>query len=88
MRLFRARGLVEHGQVASGSTTQGLWPGDSKVGSQIIGKDQSRLPRRGTVEEIRRGGRRASDRTKEYTYLGLDLGEREEQVVCHASALA
>ena len=24
----------------------------------------------------------------EYTDLGLDLGEREEQVTCHASALA
>ena len=33
---------------------------------------------------------RASYRAKkrEYTDLGLDLGEREEQVVCHASALA
>ena len=25
---------------------------------------------------------------REYTVSGLDLGEREEQVVCHASALA
>ena len=25
---------------------------------------------------------------REYTYFGLDLGEREEQVACHASALA
>ena len=25
---------------------------------------------------------------REYTDLGLDLGEREEQVACHASALA
>ena len=24
----------------------------------------------------------------EYTVLGLDFGEREEQVVCHTSALA
>ena len=30
----------------------------------------------------------ATERKKEYTHLGLDLGEKEEQVVCHASALA
>ena len=30
----------------------------------------------------------ATERRREYTELGLDLGEREEQVVCHASALA
>ena len=30
----------------------------------------------------------ATERRREYTDLGLDLGEREEQVVCHASALA
>ena len=28
------------------------------------------------------------ERRKEYTDLGFDLGEREEPVVCHASALA
>ena len=28
------------------------------------------------------------ERRRECTDLGLDLGEREEQVVCHASALA
>ena len=30
----------------------------------------------------------ATERRREYTDLGLDLGERKEQVVCHASALA
>ena len=30
----------------------------------------------------------AIERRREYTDLGLDLGEREEQVACHASALA
>ena len=30
----------------------------------------------------------AIERRREYTDLGLDLGEREEQVVCHASTLA
>ena len=28
------------------------------------------------------------EQNKECTDLGLDLGEREEQVVCHVSALA
>ena len=28
------------------------------------------------------------ERRREYTDLGLDWGEREEQVVCRASALA
>ena len=28
------------------------------------------------------------EQRRECTNLGLDLGEREEQVVCHASALA
>ena len=27
-------------------------------------------------------------RRREYTHLGLDLGEREEQVACHASTLS
>ena len=30
----------------------------------------------------------ATELRSECTYLGLDLGEREEQVSCHASALA
>ena len=30
----------------------------------------------------------AIEQKKECTDLGLDLGEKEEQVVCHASALA
>ena len=30
----------------------------------------------------------ATERSTEYTDLVFDLGEREEQVVCHASALA
>ena len=29
----------------------------------------------------------AIERKRKYTDLGLDLGEKEEQVVCHASAL-
>ena len=33
-------------------------------------------------------GEPAIEQTRECTDLGLDLGEREVQVVCHASALA
>ena len=39
------------------------------------------------MEEDEKGGP-ATGRRREYTNLGLDLGEREEQVVCHTSALA
>ena len=59
--------------------------------SHVIGKDRSRFPWRRTVGEVRRGERRISCRMKErvaYMDLGLNLGEREEQVACHASALA
>ena len=30
----------------------------------------------------------ATERRREYTDLGLDLGERKEEVACHTSALA
>ena len=33
-------------------------------------------------------GKPTIERRREYTVFGFDLGEREEQVVCHASALA
>ena len=62
-----ARGSSELGKVASDSATQGLWLGNRKMGSQVIGEDQNRLPGRGTVGEIRRG-RRASDRAKNTVY--------------------
>ena len=39
-------------------------------------------------EEEDEEGEPAIERRKECTDFGLDLGEREEQVVCHASALA
>ena len=34
------------------------------------------------------GEEQLGERRRECTDLGLDLGEREEQVVCHVSALA
>ena len=56
MRLLRARGSAELREVASGSTTQGLWLRNGKVKSQVTGIDRSRFPGR--------GGRRASDMAK------------------------
>ena len=41
MRLLRACGLVALRQVASGSVRQGLLLENGKMGSQIVGKDQS-----------------------------------------------
>ena len=88
MRLLRARGSADLKRVASGSATQGLLLGVRKVGSQVISEDRNRLLGRRTVGEVRRRGRRASDRTKErIPRLGLDLDKREEQVLCHGSAL-
>ena len=68
MRLHRARGSAELREVASGSATQGLWLRNGKVGSQVGSIDRSRLPRRRTVGEVRRGGRRASDGAKKIVY--------------------
>ena len=65
MKLLRACGFAELEKVAFISATQGLWLRNRKLGSQAVGEDRSRFPGRGTVEEVRRGGRRASDRTKE-----------------------
>ena len=64
VRLHRARGSAELREVASGSATQGLWLRNGKVGSQVSGINRSRFPGRRTVGKVRRGGRRASDRTK------------------------
>ena len=55
-------------EVTSGSATQSLWLRNGKVGSQVSGIDLSRFPGRRTVGEIRRGGRRASNRAKKRVY--------------------
>ena len=59
------------------------------MGSQVIGEADSlgeellaKLEEKQDEEE-----EPARERRREYTDLGLDLGEREEQVVCHSSAL-
>ena len=85
MRLHKVPCLAELREVAFGSATQGLWLRNGKVGSQVGGIDQSRLPGRRTVGKLgEEEGEPAIERRREYT----DLGEREEQVVCHCSALA
>ena len=77
MRLHRARGSAELGKVAFGSASQGLWLRDRKVGSQVIGEDRSRFPGRRTVWEIRRGGRRTSNRVKNKVYrFGVRFGRK------------
>ena len=62
------------------------------MGSQVIGKDQSRLPGSGAVGEVGveedEEEEPSTERRREYTDLGLDLGEGEEQVAGHASTLA
>ena len=67
VRLLRARSSAKLREVTSGSATQGLWLRNRKMGSQISTRDQSGLPGKRTVREIRRGGkpgRRTSDRAK------------------------
>ena len=61
----RARGSAKLREEASGSAMHGLWLGDRRVRSQVIGEDRSRFYGRITVGEVRREERRASDRTKE-----------------------
>ena len=39
-------------------------------------------------EQLGKLGEPAIEHRREYTVFGFNLGEREEQVVCHASALA
>ena len=87
MRLHRARGSAELSEVVSGSAALGVWLRNGKVRYQLVGIDRSRFPGRRTVTKVRRG-EPAIERRRECTNLGLDLGEREEQVVCHASVLA
>ena len=93
MRLHRARGSAELREVASVFATQSFWLSNGKVGSQVSGIDRNRFPGRRTQlgkleEEEDEEDEPAIERRRECTDSGLDLGEREEQVVCHASALA
>ena len=92
VRLLRARGSTELREVASSSATQGLlWLRNGKVGSQVGGIDRSQFPGRRIVweigEEEDEEGEPAIERRRECAVFGFDLGEREEQGVCYASAL-
>ena len=74
VRLYRALGSAELREVASGSATQSFWLRNGKVGSQVSGMDRSRFPGRGTLGEVRRGGRqgrRASDKAEKRVRLSL-----------------
>ena len=57
VRLLKACGLMELGNVVSDSDMQSLWLRNGKVGSQVSDIDQSRFPERRTVGAARRGGR-------------------------------
>ena len=56
------------------------------MGSQVVDEDLSRLAERGTVGEVRGGGGRASDRTKEKMHRFRI--ESRLHAACHASTLA
>ena len=94
MRLIRARGSAKLVKIVSGSATQGLWLEDRKVGSRVIGEDQSRHPGRGTVGDVGRGGRcgrRASDRTKERVHrfkVRLGRERRAGRMPCFSLSLS
>ena len=85
MRLHRARGSTKLREVASGSATQSLWLRNGKVGSQVGVVDRSRFL---GEEQFGKFGEPVIERRREYRVFRLDLGEREEQVVCLASILA
>ena len=57
MRLFRAPEPSELGQVVFGFARQSFFLGNGKVAPRVIGKEQSRLPGRGTVSKVRGEGR-------------------------------
>ena len=68
IKLLKARGWAKLGQVASGYATRGLWLGNRKVRSHVVGEEESQLSERETVGEVsgrERWGKRSSDRTRE-----------------------
>ena len=83
----RKSGSVELGQVASGSTTQGLWLENRKMGFQVVGEDRSRLSGRTVGKFGEEEEEPAKERRREHADLGSDLEEQKEHVAYHASAL-
>ena len=92
MRLLRTSGLAVLGQVVFDSATQGLWLGNRKVGSQVVGVDRSLLPERNIlgIMEKRKMKKKKNQQQNEKKCIDLksDLGERNNHVDCHATALA
>ena len=92
MRLHRVRGSAELRKVASGSATQSLWLRNGKVRCQVSGIDRSQFSEEEQLRKLREKGDEEDEpaikQRREYTVVRFDLGERQEQVVCHASALA
>ena len=88
MRILQARGTAELREVASGFARHSLWLRNGKVRPQVGSIDRSRFPGRRTVGKLGEEGEPAIEQRRECTELGLDLGEREVQVICHASVLA
>ena len=81
--------MTELREVATGSAVPGPWLRNGKVGSQVSSIDRSRSLGEEQLGKIGEEEDEAvAERRREYIVLGLNLGEREEQVVCHASALA
>ena len=83
--------LGEARKVTSGFVTHCFWLGNGKMRSQIIGEDRNRLPEKEQLGKLREQTNEeeepATEQRKEYTGLELELGERDEQVACHTSAL-
>ena len=89
VRLLRTLGSAELRKIASGSATQDLSLTEKRKSEISVRRHRPKpIPWEksswGNYEE----GDPAIERRREYTDLGFDLGEREEQDVCHASALA
>ena len=81
-----------HGGALKGSIWlcyAGPLAGRQKSGISDNQQRQSQLPKKQQLGKLREEEEEpATEWSREYTDLGLDLGEREEQVACHASALA
>ena len=67
----------------------GKWRAEGRV-RLLRARGSAELRKVASGSATQRGEKRepAIERRRKYTVLGFDLGEREEQVVFHASALA
>ena len=89
MRLLRARGSAKLGMIFSGSATQGFLAEKRKSEISANRRRPKPIPWENSLGKLgEEEDEPAIERRREYTDLGLDLGEREEQVVCHTSVLA